>query len=389
MYMAHVMLRPDLKTMGGEVNDILINDKYCGNLVLAYREGHRMSGSVQLDKSTLSPSDKEKVKSYLQSYVQQLIDALRVKECDVIVTYSRYDHIIATDTNVGVIRNFLDDTEDLLMSGDEDILGDDYNEDPQYDDYEPDRDIMEMNHELRMGTKKRAHDRVEDIEVLYAGNGHDDTLYYELVIVGESRNRVEYHVYDKHKNWVAEAFCKIYGPDVFGEVHWTFNPSDEEIDAVTDLLVSDFDSNEIDTFVINMTYEGEIMDTVELTHEELLDEHELELELEHSHITDDDMESDEYTIVLARDDGDMLTYEIYEQNKGGLPIGTATVDISRRQLSGFIDFRDQKTDEDREYIAMLLMQELDKEKEYETLNLTMLHQNRPIDEILFESEHVH
>jgi hypothetical protein len=387
MYMAHVMLRPDLKTTGGEVNDILIDGKYCGNLVLAYREGHRMSGSVQLDKSTLSPSDKEKVKSYMQSYVQQLIDALRIKECDVIVTYSRYDHIIATDSNVGVIRDFLDESEDLLMNDDSDILGDDYNEDPQFDDFEPDRDIIEMERDIHLGKKDRVNDRVDQVEILYSGNQHeDDTLYYELVIVGESRNRVEYHVYDKHKNWVAEAFCKVYGPDVFGEVNWTFNPSDEEIDAVTDLLVSDFDSNEIDTFVIHMTYEGEIIDTVELTHEELFDEHELELD---STSFSDDEDSEEYTIVLARDDGDMLTYEIYEQHKGGLPIGTATVDISRRQLSGFIDFRDQKSDEDREYIAMLLMQELDKEKEYETLNLTMLHQNRPIDEILFESEHVH
>jgi hypothetical protein len=377
--MAHVMLRPDLKTTGGEVNDILYNDMYCGNLVLAYREGHRMSGSVQLDKSTLSHSDKEAVKAYLQRYIQQLIDALRVQECDVIVTYSRYDHIIATDSNVGVVRDIWEEDNRIFEAADDDIIGDDYNEDPSFDEYDPDRETIEM-----------------EGSVFYANEmEEDDTRYYELVIVGESGNRIEYHIYDRHKNWVAEAFCRIYGTDVFGEVRWTFEPSEDEIEAVADLLVSDFDSEKIDTFVIHMKYEDQIIETIELTHEELLDEYELDDEDEEDEATayefdeDEYEDHDKYSVVLARDDGDMLTYEIYQQSRGGLPIGTATVDISRRQLTGFIDFRELDVQEDHEYISMLLMQELDKEKEYETLNLTLLHQNRPITEILFENEQVH
>ena len=84
--------------------------------------------------------------------------------------------------------------------------------------------------------------------------------------------------------------------------------------------------------------------------------------------------------MLVRDDKDVLTYEIYQQSRGGLPIGTATVDISHRQLTGFIDFREPGGADDRELIAMLLMEELDKEKEYDSFNVSMMVKNRLIDE---------
>ncbi|UUZ93913.1 hypothetical protein LJK87_04365 [Paenibacillus sp. P25] len=37
----------------------------------------------------------------------------------------------------------------------------------------------------------------------------------------------------------------------------------------------------------------------------------------------------------------------------------------------------------------LLMQELEKERDYDVLNLSMMHKNRLIEEVLFESEQVH
>ena len=65
------------------------------------------------------------------------------------------------------------------------------------------------------------------------------------------------------------------------------------------------------------------------------------------------------------------------------------MDISSRQLTGFIDFREPGDSDDRELIATLLLDELDKEKEYETFNLSMLYRNKLIDEIMFETEQFH
>jgi hypothetical protein len=351
--MSNVVIRPDLRTAGGEINDILYEDQFAGTLALVYREGERISGSIQLDKEFLTRKQKERVVEAAQNYVQALIDALDAPECDVLVTYSRFDRVIATEHNVGEITEFMD-PEDASL----DIEYDYVDEDTRFNDV----DGQEIDDYL-----------MDDDEAA------EEPVYYELVIVGESRNTVEYHVYNQGKEWIAEAFMTIYGTDVVGEVNWTFMPTEEQIGHVTDLIVSDFDDNEVDTFHMDVKFQGEIIDIEELTHEALLDSESFEL-------TDGD---DDYSVILSRDDADTLTYEIYRQTNGGLPIGTATIDISQRELTGFIDFKELAEEHDREHIVTLLMNELDKEKDFSTFNITILHENEPIDEILFETEQIH
>ncbi len=360
--MSSIVLRPDLKTAGGEVNDILRNEAFIGTLTLVYRESDRISGAIQLEKDSLSASDKQEVLSFLQSHVQNLIDALHIRNCEVVVTFSPFDHIIDTS----------DDREYAPRSPGEHVYTDrilDFSDDDdaewvqdgcRFDDIDPDgRDEVRMQ-----------------------SDDQEAEIGYELVIVEEKRNGVKYHVYDMNSELIAEASMKIYGTDVIGSIEWKLDPLEEEMDEVSELIVSDFNEEEVDTFILNMKVEGEIVETIELTHEELLADAE---EPESDMMPD----RDDYSIVLARDDGDTLTYELYQQSYGGLPIGTATIDISHRQLTGFIDFREPGSPDDRELIATLLLEELDKEKDYETVNLSMLYRNKLIDEILFENDQIH
>ncbi|MEI7027448.1 hypothetical protein [Paenibacillus sp. y28] len=354
--MAFIRLRPDMKTAGGEVSDIIYDGCWVGTITLLYREGSRCCGSVQLDEDSLTRGVKNKVVSFVQAYVQEVIDAVDAVECDVTVTYSPLDHVIASENRVGVIRSWLDGEDDDAdrLDYDKDVL-------PRFDDIDPyERDEVEMQSAMK------------------ASAGHSR---WELVQVGESRNRVEYHLYDGKQQWLAEGFMVLQGADVYGDVVWRIDPEEGQIEQAAHLIVSDFDENQVDSFVINMYYEDELVESIELTHEDLLDWEE-PAGLNRQEIED-------YTLVLARDDAGTLTYEIYEQAHGGLPIGTATIDISQRQLTGFIDFRDPEARKDREQIAELLMQELDKEQEYESLNITMLVRNKPIDELHFEVEQVH
>lgn len=374
--MAKILLRPDLKTPGGEVHDILLNDRYVGTLTLVYRDSDRIAGSMQLEEDVLTSKQKDKVSNYVHEYIQSLITAMNVRECEVMVTHSSFDHVIATPVHNTAAYDraddYTDDEFDQLEWIDDELLTDD-------------RD-QEEDIELNM---RRASN--ED-------PGSFDDEEFELYVAQESRSKVEYHVYKGEQQWVAEAFMRLRGREMTGTVEWFFEPSESDLDQVADLIVYDFDENEVDSFVIDMKFEDEILETIELTHEELLEEstdvydsYEDEL----VNIDESDIypfleaSSDDYTIVLARDDGDVLTYEIYEQSRGGLPIGTATVDISQRQITGFIDFREPGNSDDRELIASLLMQELDKEKDFETMNLSMMHRNRLIEEVLFETESVH
>lgn len=55
-------------------------------------------------------------------------------------------------------------------------------------------------------------------------------------------------------------------------------------------------------------------------------------------------------------------------------------------VTGYMDFREMNSEEDREKIAALIMRELDKERDYDSFSLSVLYRNRLIDELLFENE---
>ncbi|GIP33922.1 hypothetical protein [Paenibacillus sp. J2TS4] len=330
--MANLIVRPDLKTVGGETGDILLNGRFIGTFTLVYRENDRVSGSVQLEKKSLSAADKEEVELFLTQYIQSFTDAVNADECSVVVTYSSYEHIV--------------NAEEIETAGETDV-----------------------------------EEEFEETESI-ADDEEDAVGYYELVAVNETPNSVHYHVYDEQEEWLVEAFLDIEQDRVEGEIHWVHEPSEEEIDEVTELIVSDFDSNQIDHILLEHYYDQEILTIMELDHESLVSEDGKPDSLNGK--LDDD-----YLVVLIRDDGDTLTYEIYQQSRGALPIGTATIDLGSRQLTGFIDFREPEHARDSEEIAALLLNELDKEQDYESLSLTMLSHNKTIEEMYIESAPVH
>lgn len=354
------MLRPGFRAAGAEVNDIELDGKYAGTMTLAYREGDRLVGAIQLDQAGLSSREKENVSRWIGEYVHSLADALRVDECEVLVTFGPFDHIITAYPQTA--NEVLDEQGESPLSSAE---------------YDPGR----RGRSVRPEESRRTEARTERASAESGGTDKNDLrpLRLELVIVGERGNRVEYHIYGDRKEWKAEAFFTIEENDVYGEVNWMYRPDEAEMEAAADLIVSDFDEDEIDTFRIEMKHEGSVLETFELAHEDLLPEEEWE----------SSGNEKQYTVVLVRDDADTLTYDIYEQTQGGLPIGRATVDISSRRMTGMIDFRDPIGSEEREKMATALLRELDKEKDYDSLNLTMIHRNNRIENIYFENEHVH
>ncbi|MGO4272095.1 hypothetical protein AB4Z22_20025, partial [Paenibacillus sp. TAF58] len=230
--MADIMLRPDLKTAGGEVCDIMYNGKFVGTLTLVYRESDRLKGSIQLEQQSIAIMDKQKVYEFVQSYIQNVIDALAIEECEVLVSYSDYDFVIATDHA----------SEVTMLEGESHAYAP-YEHDDEVD-YEWVRD------ETRFDDidSENASDKMDMIQ------GRKNHQGYELVIVGESRNRVDYHVYDNESELVAEITLHMYGTDVIGDITWRFDPFDEEMDRVSELIVEDFDEDETDSFIFNMFY---------------------------------------------------------------------------------------------------------------------------------------
>ncbi|MFB9328569.1 hypothetical protein ACFFSY_21760 [Paenibacillus aurantiacus] len=349
--MRQIMLRPDLKTAGGEVSDILLDGRYVGTLTIVYREGDRAAGSAQLDEGVLPKSDKKEVIAFLQQYVQMFSNAVLAEHCDVLITYSGYDRIVSFKDGLET------DLENGYTSFTDEIPTDD--EDEEADEYE---------------------DGDEDEEFEYEWQSSDEDVSFELVVIEEDEESAEYHVYDDNDSRVAKIYLGIEEGQVNGDVNWKYEPDEDAVSFITELVIRDFDDKQIHSFQLRHLHKGTVIQTAEMTSE---DEDEDEDENPFGWQAPDDL----YEVVLVRDDGDALTYEIYDpEEDGSHPIGTATVDIHQRRLSGYIDFRDLIQVENAAEIAAILMRELDKERDYDGLNLSLMHRNEHIDDIVIDNE---
>ncbi|MGG4398405.1 hypothetical protein ABEX25_29460 [Paenibacillus thiaminolyticus] len=93
---------------------------------------------------------------------------------------------------------------------------------------------------------------------------------------------------------------------------------------------------------------------------------------------------DRIHVILARDDGSALLYDIYRDQNGSLPVGEATISTDGPEMSGYIDFRVPGTGADRACIGQELACQLAKEKQVQSLHLTMMFHNEMIDELLVD-----
>lgn len=51
--MVQIDLTADLRTASGEVQDIMVDGRYTGSLLLIYREGERLSSDLQLEQESI------------------------------------------------------------------------------------------------------------------------------------------------------------------------------------------------------------------------------------------------------------------------------------------------------------------------------------------------
>lgn len=367
--MGQITLRPELVTSSGEACGIMLDNQYVGSLTLLYREEDRIWGSVQLDEQVLQADEKEEVDLFIHRYIENMIDAIGAPECFVSSTYAHYDHIISTDQ--------LDDLVEIL----EDETGPlDYSE---YDTFEAGYEEV---------TDSLTTDDVQEYDFDYDLSEHKRDI--ELNIVGESRNKVEYQLLDRNHEIMAEVMVHLDRGDVIGDVYWHYEPTDEEMDEVAHILVADFDSDHVDTFTFAMFYGDEELVTFELTHDDLLDDEEEAMLLGEIDLDEDDIYVDIHGddaanihFELIRDDIDSLTFDVYEEEKGySVRLGTATIDLDGEEPTAIIDFDNPRDQHLREQVAYYLIDELDKEVEYQTFTITMQYDDEVIDEYIFDIE---
>ncbi|MDR9744895.1 MULTISPECIES: hypothetical protein [Paenibacillus] len=346
-----VELIPDLRTSGGEVLDIMVDGQYAGSLLLVFREGDRVSGSLQIEQNSLPDETEQYIVEQVHEYIRSLADAVSAAE---------YEVLVSCGTLYSVLQKPESQTDVFIQSSRSE---DTYNHDGQNGR----ADVNEVH--VIPGSQAESF-TYEDPEHL---------LEMELVSAGRSISTYVFN--DANGQELAEASLKQYGADVQGEIHWYDEPAENYQDAAAELLVRELDEEIIDTITIRMWHQGQELESAEWVHRDFADDDQI--------ASEEDLEEIEAAeeacyVMLVRKDREFRVYELFLQERGGLPVGTATIDTSQADLSGYIDYQVPGTSVQRKSLVEVLMRELDKELEFDTLHLTMLYRNQIIDEAKIE-----
>ncbi|MFX6059560.1 hypothetical protein ABTF11_18390, partial [Acinetobacter baumannii] len=81
---------------------------------------------------------------------------------------------------------------------------------------------------------------LEDFEADFTDDEEEEVLGYERWIVGQGDQGIEYQVYDENENLIAEAVVDIRGTRVVGDIHFTQEPTEQEMEDVEAILLKDY-----------------------------------------------------------------------------------------------------------------------------------------------------
>ncbi|MCM3131732.1 hypothetical protein M3629_02990 [Paenibacillus polysaccharolyticus] len=357
--MIQIDLTTDLRTASGEVQDIMLDGRYTGSLLLIYREGERLSGSLQLEQESLEEAVEQLIIDKVHAYVRTLADA---------VAASYYEVLVSCGTLHSVLQPEERSEEALWSSGGTAVTEDELNDgESRYGGHLP----GEAN--IIPGSRDES----------FTYEDQDHLLEMEMISAG--RNLSSYIFIDVEGEEVAEATLKQYGADAQGEIHWYEQPDDTVQEAAAELLVRELDEEIIDTITIRIWHQGNELQTLEWIHRDFSEELEEDEEEHNSLDSIRDMmepeEAEEACYVMPRNrDREFRIYDLFVQERGGLPVGTATIDTSHSDLTGYMDYDVPGTSEQRKTLVEVLMRELNREIEFDSLHLTMLYRNQIIDE---------
>ncbi|GAS80861.1 hypothetical protein BK131_03775 [Paenibacillus amylolyticus] len=337
-----VELVTDLRTSGGEVQDVMVNGQYAGSLFLVYREGDRLSGSLQIEQESLPDDTEQRIVEKVHAYVRSLADALEAAYYEVLVS-------------CGSLHSVLHKPESETAWSSEDMVHDE----ERYDD------IDSSDVKVIPGSQAES----------FTYEDRDHVLEMEMVSAGRSISTYIFNDADGQE--LAEASLKQYGADAQGEIHWYDEPEENQLEAAAELLVRELDEDIIDTITIRMWHQGNELEALEWIHRDFSEEFE---DTNESDLDELEAAEEASYVMLKRKDREFRVYELFLQERGGLPVGTATIDTSQSDLTGYIDYEVPGTSIQRKSLVEVLMQELDKEMEFDTLHLTMLYRNQIIDE---------
>lgn len=283
--MADIVLKPELRTSGGEATSIYRDGKWVGDMYLVYREKDMLTGTVNIDSGMVESAKVSMVTDKVQQYIAHLGDSLKVKDQDVNVVFGNYMNTAIEETDgltqglnvlvTGEDRNGIHydiktplgnvvakafiklrgtDLKGSLTLRDEELLDEVDGVVGQILE-KFDRDLLDSVHfEIDIdGELNPGENRLPDFEApsiegenmeewitpethndLYMKEKSEDTIH--LVIVGEDEESIYYDIVDEREDTLAEVIFDSSGVGVEVSVHFLAPPSSRSKKRIIRLL---------------------------------------------------------------------------------------------------------------------------------------------------------
>lgn len=224
--MQNVVLKPELRTPGGETVSIYFNEEWAGDLYLVYREGDTLTGTMQIDTGKVSDDDFEFIEEEVRIYVNHLNSALGVTNSSVVMVHGDISSVIEMEPMDAVDEDEEEDLDDREM-----ILAD--FEDPDTYDY----DGYESN--------------------VYS----DDEVYHEvpfhLSLVYKKGEHTKYHLLDDDDYTLGVVSVDEIADNIAGRVELWDRLDEDETNDVARMLTREFSRGGSEKLSFTMNYQDE------------------------------------------------------------------------------------------------------------------------------------
>ncbi|TCP54388.1 hypothetical protein EV586_1045 [Tumebacillus sp. BK434] len=248
-----VVMKPELRTNGGETTSIYYNGEWAGDLYLVYREGDSLTGTMQIDTRRVEENELEHVTDEVRIYVQHLSSALNVQESSVVMMYGDISSVVEMEP-MDVI---LEDDAEIMLTEDDELYDDDAFEMADDEDCE-DEELF-------------AADDVyyEEDPGYYAAAEVEDEPFH-LSVVFQDGEHTKYQLHDDEHRTLGLVSVDEIGNNVSGRVEFW---SDMDMDETTDIariLAREFSETDAESISFTMNYQDQHLGDFQLERRDLM-----------------------------------------------------------------------------------------------------------------------
>ncbi len=243
-----VVMKPELRTIGGETTSIYFNGEWAGDLYLIYREGDSMTGTIQIDTRRVDEEQLEHVTDEVRTYIHHLGSALNVQDSSVVMMYGDISSIVEMEP-----IDIADEEDADLLLDEEDIY--------EAEGFEEDFQI----------TAAEEADLLYDDDQGYIIDGAlADEEPFHLSVVFQDGEHTKYQLHDEEHRTYGLVSVDEIGSNVSGRVDLWSDMDEDETTDVARCLAREFSETDAECISFTMNYQDEHVGDFQLERRDLM-----------------------------------------------------------------------------------------------------------------------